>query len=96
MTRSYFSILRQCGITAFVAASLLVTLTRSAKATDVLPASDSSHPVVATPIQPTCNEACEAQQVLASALREPLRIGSSQFRVGVGSSKLTIGWSLAF
>ena len=43
-----------------------------------------------------CSGACAAQQSLTSALHEPIRIGKTQLKLGVASSRLTFGWAIAF
>jgi hypothetical protein len=96
MTRPYLGILRRPSALALVAASMVVSLTQTAQASDALPSLVQPQPLASSTTPPACAGACEAQQALATALREPVRIGDSSLRLGVSPSKLTIGWSLTF
>jgi hypothetical protein len=97
MTRPYLGILRRPGALALVAASMVVSLTQTAQASDALPSLVQPQSLASSTTPPAaCAAACEAQQALATALREPVRIGDSSLRLGVSPSKLTIGWSLTF
>ncbi len=96
MTCSSSGIQRQRAALALGAASLLVSLAGAARADDRPVSLDSAPTRAEQSPSSTCTPACEAQQTLATVLQEPIRIGSSRFRFGVGSSKLTVGWSLAF
>ena len=94
MSRSNSGLLVRRGVTAIVAATLVLAYAESAQASGA-PALEPA-PSSAASSASTCSPTCAAQQVLASAIQEQLRIGNSRLRVGVGSSKWTIGWSVAF
>lgn len=72
---------------ALVALSLALTSSATALA--------AGSGVKPAPVITPCSAAC-AQQSLASALHDPIRIGNTHVKLAVAASKLTVGWSIAF
>jgi hypothetical protein len=96
MTRPSSGFFRR-GLAVLAAASLAVLLTRTARASDTgLPSAERVPQSAGANAPVACDSACAAQQALETALHTPIRLGSGQFQLRVASTKLTIGWSLAF
>jgi hypothetical protein len=97
MTRSLSRLFWQRALAVLAGALLAVLLTRTARASDTgLPSAERAPESAGGNVPVACDSACAAQQALETALHTPVRLGRGQFQLRVASTKLTIGWSLAF
>jgi hypothetical protein len=98
MTRSFSGLSWQRGLAVLAAASLAVFFAGTARASDDAgtPSAERTPQSAGANAPVACHSACVAQQALETALHTPIRLGSGRFELRVASTKLTIGWSLAF